>query len=352
MKPRKQVDFAAGRLGDGAGRGDGAESRRSAYRASRLGIRPGEDSESPAPPAPAPAASASRTAAPGAPAAKPNAWEEIAAREMARTTPAPPRGREGETQVWTNAAPRSAAGRLWDACRRRPLPAALAAGVILGVIVWGAWSYLAGSTGSPQSASAADHAPPPQPAPARVASPADRHWQEHGVQPAGEKGPPPRGAARRPPDRPPAPQDAPEADRFRPPEIPAHLRPPAKPAPKPAPSPGAAPSKRDPRYVPCPDGYHLTGIVQQPTGLEANVNGVFVGVGETIDDAKVIDITTDGVEMELNGDRFVVRLGSQPTPPAREEAPPGSAGRNEPPASSDEEQDDGPPALPSGGHVP
>lgn len=82
---------------------------------------------------------------------------------------------------------------------------------------------------------------------------------------------------------------------------------PAQPSRPAAQAPPPAPAYR---YMPCPPGITLSGVVQQPDGALANINGRFVAVGETVDGAKVVRITPLSVEMELDGKRFLVGFNS------------------------------------------
>jgi len=66
-----------------------------------------------------------------------------------------------------------------------------------------------------------------------------------------------------------------------------------------------------------PPGLQLTSIVKLSRGAAANINGRFLHVGDTIDDAKLISIGKFTVEMELKGERFILGFGdaTQSTPP-------------------------------------
>jgi len=63
------------------------------------------------------------------------------------------------------------------------------------------------------------------------------------------------------------------------------------------------------KYRPCPAGLKLSGIIRQPGYIKANINGKFVGVGQRIKGAKVIEIKEFSVEMELDGERFLLGFG-------------------------------------------
>ncbi|MCD6304481.1 MAG: hypothetical protein J7M21_05920 [Planctomycetes bacterium] len=105
-------------------------------------------------------------------------------------------------------------------------------------------------------------------------------------------------------------------------------------------------------YVPCPPGFSFTGIVRQGGHVTANVNGRFVGVGQTVAGAKVVKITMMAVELQRGDKRFVVSFGRRAAPPQRragqaqddraQDGPPGSgdgdekssAGKSEAPGES------------------
>jgi len=81
--------------------------------------------------------------------------------------------------------------------------------------------------------------------------------------------------------------------------------------PAPATQVNAAPQPPTVRLTVCPAGFRLMGIISGPRQRLANVNGEFVKVGQTVAGARVIDIRETSVEMEMNGERFI--LGSDPT---------------------------------------
>jgi hypothetical protein len=85
-----------------------------------------------------------------------------------------------------------------------------------------------------------------------------------------------------------------------------------------------APVDDSPRYRDCPPGFALSGVVQTPQGLMANINNIFLPVGGTVNKATVVAIRDYSVEMELEGQRFVLGIGSTPSPaiaPAQTTAP-------------------------------
>jgi hypothetical protein len=91
----------------------------------------------------------------------------------------------------------------------------------------------------------------------------------------------------------------------------------------------------EPQYRPCPAGIRLTGIVQQAGRKVACINGKFRDVGDTVYGAKVVEIKDLSVEMEQDGQRFLVGFGS-PTDNASDE---------DAPAEEDKPSDDAPKAA-------
>ena len=65
------------------------------------------------------------------------------------------------------------------------------------------------------------------------------------------------------------------------------------------------------RYIACPPGFKLAGVMSMPSGRFANINGKYTAVGETVNGAKVIEIKQFSVDMELKGDRFYLGVGSK-----------------------------------------
>lgn len=57
-----------------------------------------------------------------------------------------------------------------------------------------------------------------------------------------------------------------------------------------------------------PSRFKVTAIMSAPFGGTAIVNGALVGIGETVNGAKVIKITRKAVELELDGQRFTARM--------------------------------------------
>ena len=65
------------------------------------------------------------------------------------------------------------------------------------------------------------------------------------------------------------------------------------------------------QYVSAPAGLKVTGIVQLANGKYANINGYFVTIGEVVEGARVVRILDFAVEMERDGDYFLVGVNSQ-----------------------------------------
>ncbi len=63
-----------------------------------------------------------------------------------------------------------------------------------------------------------------------------------------------------------------------------------------------------PRYSVPPRSYKLSAIMRGPAGTTAIINGKFVKVGATIDDAKILRIGQHSVELELNGRKFTIQM--------------------------------------------
>jgi hypothetical protein len=119
--------------------------------------------------------------------------------------------------------------------------------------------------------------------------------------------------------------------------------------PEPAPSPNqgkeiipAAPPPKPPgpakttdsakKYRSCPPGFVLAGVVKTADGLRANINGAFVPAGGIVNGAKVVEVKEYSVEMELDGEYFLLGIGGLAHTP-----PPSSAADNE--TSADEEHE-------------
>jgi len=65
-------------------------------------------------------------------------------------------------------------------------------------------------------------------------------------------------------------------------------------------------------YIPCPSGYSLTCVMKSPSGYLAMINGKSARLGQTINDAKVVDISLKSVEMQLqDGKRFTLGIGQK-----------------------------------------
>jgi hypothetical protein len=66
------------------------------------------------------------------------------------------------------------------------------------------------------------------------------------------------------------------------------------------------------RHREIPPGFELSGILGGPTGNWAIINGKMVGAGHTVNGARVVRIGADKAEMELDGEHFILGVGSQP----------------------------------------
>ena len=84
---------------------------------------------------------------------------------------------------------------------------------------------------------------------------------------------------------------------------PAQTKPTTSPATMPAPV-----KRTDIRLRVNPSQYKVSGIIDGPDGAAAIINGSFVSVGDEVDGAKVIHITSRSVELEAYGQRFTIRL--------------------------------------------
>jgi len=88
------------------------------------------------------------------------------------------------------------------------------------------------------------------------------------------------------------------------------------------PTAGAEPAKPlERQYRPCPSGIRLTGIVQQAGRKVACINGKFRDVGDRVCGATVVEIKDLSVEMEQDGQRFLVGFGSPTDAASDDEAP-------------------------------
>lgn len=110
-------------------------------------------------------------------------------------------------------------------------------------------------------------------------------------------------------DRPAAPQPV-----WTPPTPPVSAAPVATPVrtPPPATQPaGPAPKV----YIACPGDIRLTGIIRQQGGGFANINGRYVTIGDAVKGAKLIAIREFSVEMERDGEFFVVGVAAATATP-------------------------------------
>jgi hypothetical protein len=54
--------------------------------------------------------------------------------------------------------------------------------------------------------------------------------------------------------------------------------------------------------------YKLSAILRHSDGASAVINGSVVGVGQSVGEAKVVDIGRFGVDLEIDGKRFTIRM--------------------------------------------
>lgn len=98
--------------------------------------------------------------------------------------------------------------------------------------------------------------------------------------------------------------------------------------------PGPAEPKVPEGYQPCPPGFDLTCILKSGASRWAIINGQIVDIGQTVNEAKVLRIFPESVEMELNGERFMLHIGQQsgqePKPPAPPTDQPSTDGADPP----------------------
>ena len=66
----------------------------------------------------------------------------------------------------------------------------------------------------------------------------------------------------------------------------------------------SAPKPAQPEVKFDPSACTITGVLAGPDGGTAIINGRFVRIGQTVDGAKLIRITPNGVELEANGRRY------------------------------------------------
>ena len=57
-----------------------------------------------------------------------------------------------------------------------------------------------------------------------------------------------------------------------------------------------------------PGSFTLTGIVFKGPRLRAIINEKVVGIGETVDGAKVVEIKKDGVKLSADGQEFIIKI--------------------------------------------
>lgn len=80
----------------------------------------------------------------------------------------------------------------------------------------------------------------------------------------------------------------------------------SKPEPKPEPQP--EPKKPTPPRAIDYSIYKVTGIMQSADGGTAIINGLFVTPGQTVAEAKVVKIQENSVVLEIDGEKFTIRM--------------------------------------------
>ncbi len=112
--------------------------------------------------------------------------------------------------------------------------------------------------------------------------------------------------------------------------IPAAATPPAKPASS------TKPANSAKKYRQSPPDFVLAGVVRTADGLIANINGAFVPAGGIVNGAKVVEVREYSVEMELDGEYFLLGIGgaAPASPPSRAE----ESEQEEAPADHEQEQ--------------
>jgi len=327
MDKQKTIDIT-GRLGrpspSGRATAQQARSEGTHYGADRLGISndldlPGQTKPSEAPGATRPALDA-------------YAPDMCPPEAQRRTVPI---GEQVDNQSDLAAVPsgRRAAGR-------KRIMILVISGVAALAVAWGLWSWLGGSSSTPQRAGAMPAPPvvpttPVTPKPAQAAQPVPPV-----VQPA-PKPPPPRPAPRRakawlaPSRRPgaasdplllpkhvrskrPAPGEAPK---------PAVVERPQPPKPEstsktvddaPVPRPDEKQAKPTKRFRSPPVGITLGGVASFGDQRFADINGKLLTVGDTINGATLVKVGDMHVEMEIDGEYFHIEVGGASTPNGQE----------------------------------
>jgi len=333
MKDRPQ-DIVSGRLAD-VGRkqpSSRAAKTKANYSAERLGITAAEDEAAPPSPAPAPTAplaqqkSAMIDDAEAIPIQFTSPSAYVQPRDAApiprvlprRLAPAPSLPSEAETMSEPQPLARSIRPGLNGLTlpRGKVLVAVVLGAIAAALVIWSLFR----SSGSPQQAQAFSPVTPPA-AEARTAVQAQAKEDKKLDESAGAAmakedlfGKRLREAVARP-----APGTETQAP-SRPLETQPVIEPAAERMPgpsSPAGPPALAKAPAELQYRSCPSDIVLSGVVSQPNGPLANINGRFVGVGDRVNGAKVVKIDSFAVEMELDGKRFTATFGP-PAPPTED----------------------------------
>jgi hypothetical protein len=122
-------------------------------------------------------------------------------------------------------------------------------------------------------------------------------------------------------------------------------------------APAVAAASRSVTYREVPSGFKLGGIINCPDGAYASINDRLVKAGGVVNGAKVIQVRDFSVEMEVEGQRFILAIGADTTPTTEDESAddeqdPKPAGKSKMKAAAetspaDADESDQPPAKPA-----
>ena len=231
---------------------------------------------------------------------------------------------------------------------RKRIVILLVAGVVMVAVAWGLWTWLGGSSSTPQRAAATPARPalpttpatpkPPQASPP-VVPPAPKPPAPAPAKAGGNQRTPPRPTLRRakawlapsrrldatpkplpvivPPKRP-VPGQAPKPDAVKHPAAPQPAAPGETAEEAPAPKPPAKAAKPAKRFRTAPAGITLGGVASFGDQRYADINGKLLTVGDTINGATLVKVGDMHVEMEIEGEYFQVEVGGASTPNGQE----------------------------------
>ena len=222
------------------------------------------------------------------------------------------------------------------AAGRKRIVVLVVAGVVALAAAWGLWSWLGGSSSTPQRAGATP-APPAIPTTPVTPKPPQAVRPAPPVVPPAPKLPAPveAGASRLTSPPRPAPRRAKAwlAPSRRPKAAapPSEVVTPTRPAPgeAPAPRPDEKQAKPAKRFRAPPAGITLGGVASFGDQRFADINGKLLTIGDTINGATLVKIGDMHVEMEIEGEYFQVEVGGASTPNGQE-------GKDSPDKTSDE----------------